>query len=198
MARRFTYRRRRGRSLWPAALGVLALLLVGLWAGLPWLVGWVARDQLEALGFPQPRLSVSSIGTHEAKVSSIALGEAGELRAEEIVLAYAPMDLLARRIERVRIRGLRLDLDVSGDRPTFGTLEAPLRAMIEGEGGTFPVPPVELEKATLRLETPLGIVDMPFHGNIGRNGDAFVAELDLTATSEHGGLGGHLHARLAD
>jgi hypothetical protein len=102
-------RGRRAR-VWVAAAVLLALAVLG--AALALRAPALAEEGLlraaRALGYADVALSVREVGPGHIALADVRVGAEGELSAEAIELGWSARGLLARRLDRVALRGLRV------------------------------------------------------------------------------------------
>src|SRR3546814_21045774 len=84
---------------------------------------------LEAQGVAVRSLTITELTPGAIEVSGLALGEARELTVDHIHLEprYDGFDI---DLGELRIEGLRLHLDLTGDRPLLGSLQAAVERQI--------------------------------------------------------------------
>jgi len=155
-----------------AALTLAGLALVALTAArfvVPGLAEKQAGDALRALGFAEARVVVSRLGLRGAEAELRLTGGAGALRTPDgpphpgsgpgtaqIRVDYSPLGLLAGRVDRVTLAGLRLAVSIGpggievGGRTATRTLSAG-----SAEIG-IPVREVAFEDVLLAFATPAG------------------------------------------
>lgn len=187
---------RRQRSAWFVVLIVFVVILAGLWIALPSIAGIVLRLQLEAMGVPDPRVTVAGIGLGRARIVGVRLGAAEEARAEEIELDYNLADAIGGRFAAVRIRGLHVDLSLLDGRPSLGSLDPALEALASpdpaGAADGVPLPPIVLENAVAEFALPIGTVAVALSGSVTPTAQGTTAELEMRLESALARLAGRL------
>lgn len=187
-------RRRRG-----VLLGAAALLLLIVAAAVVFRTEVATRAAvawLEAQGVAVRSLTITEFSPGAIEVSDLALGEARELTVDHIHLEprYDGFDI---DLGEVRIEGLRLHLDLTGDGPRFGSLQAAVERLAGGsgdgagnsnsvpsQGGHLPsLPKVVLTDAEAILQTPSGTLTAALAGEI--SADAAQVTLRLPGEAEH-------------
>lgn len=94
-------------------VGLVALAGFALREGLHAYVESVALEELRAMGFGAAELSVREIGWGRVVLADARLDH--DLRVDEIVLAFAPDELLDGHLRRVVLRGARWDVALDAD-----------------------------------------------------------------------------------
>lgn len=162
-------------QLW--IVGALALLVIlgGVLLALPRIVEGLLIDRLEAAGFSNADLRVTDIGWNRAVIADLDLGRDRALTADEIVVHYAPLDLVRGQVEDLRVHGLTLTLRLGGKRPVLGSLEEPLSALGNTKSGRTKsseagsrLPDIHIDDSVVVLATPQGAITLPLTGEVVR------------------------------
>ncbi|MBW1683553.1 MAG: YdbH domain-containing protein [Deltaproteobacteria bacterium] len=134
-----------------------------------WLVA-----RLHEQGVEEPRLVVAKLDTAGAGLREVRLGSQEELSIERLDVTYSPAGLRERRLDSLRIAGVKLRMALSEAGVSFGSLDAAL-----GAGGTeapgpqpdtssapsagLPVLPFEeatFEDVRISASTPIGLLEV--------------------------------------
>lgn len=97
---------RRG-LIWSGILAALAVIAVGLWRALPWIVEQVAIRELRSAGIAVTAFTVESISLDRISVAQVGL-EDDSLRVADIDIDYSLRNLPDIEIERIVVEGVRL------------------------------------------------------------------------------------------
>ena len=131
---------------------------------------------LEGEGVTVQSLAVTRLTLQTIELRDLALGEAGELTIASVVLTPA-IDGFDASLQAARIDGLRLTLDITGDKPLLGSLQPALdRLMVEAEGDDSAepsaparppaLPEVVLADAAVVFQTPSGPMTAALDGTL--------------------------------
>ena len=183
-------RRLRRLALTLAALGALAAATLAL--AFAWRLTLAERwllAQLAQRGATPASLQVTRLDAHGLELMSLALGPEGapDLAIDRLELAWTLHGLRAPRLDALRLDGLRLQ-GAQGREPSFGAAQALWRGVGDASGGAqrgaaLPVRALELRGASLRFDTPQGLL---------------TGELDgVLAVEPDGRLGGQLEIALS-
>ena len=132
-----------------------------------------ARALLERRGFPNARLTVTSLTTERLELTDVSLGP-GAPKAARIAVAYTPTSLLDGRVERVEIDGPQLTVDLGAQQPIGGLLDLlPAGPPAEPGPATAPhlpdaLPTVLLRNAAVEVRDARTAVQMSLSGQIHR------------------------------
>ncbi len=191
-------RHRRRRAILVGTLIGLALFAAGAWIGFPRLVERQLLAELRQSGVPVQSLHVASVGIGSAAITGLQLGERGELAAGEIIVHYTLPGLIARRVDRVTLRDLRLVARLDGDRLSFGGLPTPgAIANPASTGSSIDLPPIRVERGRIDLTTVLGAVAVLFDGEVTQMPEGVRGSFDARAETPFGNLAGELEATVA-
>jgi len=166
-----------------ASLIALALLAAGVLLASrrqalaeDWLIA-----RLREQGVEEPRLAVAKLDIAGAALRDVRLGREEELSVERLDVTYSPAGLLERRLDTLRIAGVRLRMELGETGASFGSLDAVLGAARSaggaGEPGPQPhspnvpsvpsagIPVLPFEEATLEdvrisVSTPFGPLEV--------------------------------------
>jgi hypothetical protein len=134
--------------------------------------------RLHEQGVEEARLAVAELDTAGAGLREVRLGRQEELSVERLDVTYSPAGLLERRLDSLRIAGVKLRMALSETGVSFGSLDAALgearRAGGAGEPGPqrdapgvpragLPVLPFEeatLEDVRISASTPVGPLEV--------------------------------------
>lgn len=134
--------------------------------------------RLHEQGVEEARLAVSKLDLAGAGLREVRLGRREELSVERLDATYSPKGLLERRLDSLRIAGVKLRMALSESGVSFGSLDAALgqapRAGGAGEPGAQPdtpgvssagLPVLPFEEATLEdvrvsASTPVGPLEV--------------------------------------
>ncbi|RDD63864.1 intermembrane phospholipid transport protein YdbH family protein [Ferruginivarius sediminum] len=161
---------------------LIAVVLVAALAtgGILWrteLAEAAARRWLAHQGFGQARLEVTALTLERVEVRGLDLGDDGP-SARSLTVMYQPSQVLAGRVERIDLDGLRLKLDLGSDRP-LGRLQDLLAGDTgQAEAAASPsLPEVYLQDAVVTAASPHGTVDVAFDGRLHEAEDGLRATL---------------------
>jgi hypothetical protein len=161
---------------------LIAVVLVAALAtgGIVWrteLAEAAAHRWLAQQGFGRARLEVTALTLERVEVRGLDLGDDGP-SAKSLTVMYQPRQVLAGRVERIDLDGLRLELDLGSDRP-LGWLQDLLAGDTgEAEAATPPsLPEVFLQDAVVTAASPHGTVDVAFDGRLRQAEDGMRAML---------------------
>jgi hypothetical protein len=156
-----------------ASLVLLALLAVGALLAPrrhamaeDWLL-----DRLREQGVEKPRLDVARLDLAGAGLRDVRLGRQDELSVERLDVTYSPAGLLERRLDTLRIAGLKLRMDVGETGASFGSLDAALGGAGGAQGVDAPAEPgaglpvlpfeaASFEDVQISASTPLGPLEV--------------------------------------
>lgn len=93
---------------WTAAC--LLLMLLGLWAGLPWLAQQAVRQVGQGLGLPELRLHIRNLGPWGLDLGAVSLGPDAGLHVQAVHIDFSPTGLIRGRVDGVRVMGLEIRL----------------------------------------------------------------------------------------
>ncbi len=208
--------KKRSFRLGRVLLAVLALVLLLVGAGLLFrteLATWAARSYLESEGVAVGGLEVTALWMDSIEVRDISLGANRELVVERLhVMPELPTD--GGILHFVEIMGMVLHLDVTGDRPLFGSLQATVdrlaakqtpaapeaedRTTGDGDATVSAGIPVSIvfRKSTVVIETPSGPMTAEFRGELSQSSDGSqTAQAVLDADSDLGRMKADLDVR---
>lgn len=162
-----------------ALLGVLALVLLGLWLARKPIASNVIDRELARRGVPA-RYEVKRIGFRTQRLEGLSIGDP---RTPDLTAEWVEVDLSptfgAPEVRAIRAGGVRLHGSLEGGRLRLGTVE---RLLPKPTGKPFSLPdlPVRLEDARLALATPAGelVVRLDGRGNLA---NGFVGRFQATA-----------------
>lgn len=129
------------RALRIVLIGLLGLLLMaaGLWLFREPLVAYAFQRWAEAQGL-EAELAELDLGLQRLKVQGLRLAE---LEIKQAEVSFAADRLLRGEVDRIDIEGLYLPLDLAGDGPPLGALQALLERAEEEPEGWKPLLPLE-------------------------------------------------------
>ena len=164
-------------------VGLLSVLLLGVWLARHEIVERLAVIALEREGLAPASLTVEEIGLTDARVTAVSIGPGRGLRAVSVEFDYSLDSLLAGEVEAVRVETLR----AHGLVGEFGAVSIPALDPVLGVGsGGPPVVPalpaarIDIRDFALSLETPEGpavIAGDSTMRRIGPDAVAFTVEL---------------------
>lgn len=169
---------------WRVAVALLVALAV-LAAGVVWLASrrhalaedWLVA-RLQEQGLEEARLAVTKLDIAGAGLREVRLGRHEELSVERLDVTYSPEGLLERRLDSLRIAGVKLRMALSQTGVSFGSLDSALGqargAGVAGGPGRQPdmpsvasagLPVLPFEEATiedvrLSASTPVGPLEV--------------------------------------
>ncbi|WP_299392183.1 YdbH domain-containing protein [Pelagibius sp.] len=166
------------------------------------IAGGLLHSVLEDRGIAVAALEVEQLSLNRAVLGPLALGDAEELTAERIILDL-DVSLTGAEVTAVTVEGPGLSIDLTGQGPLFGSLQAAidtLRAQDTGpraEPTTPAVPPVTLSGGRVVAITPQGAMEVWLDGGLERQADGtLAATLAARADSPLGRLAASLQGRL--
>lgn len=166
--------------------GVLAVAVLAVWFGVvPGLVEARLRTALEGAGMHGVRLRLAALRLSRAELHDLALG-GGALRAQRVVARFAPSDLLAGRVDVLRIEGAVFDRSVPWPRDPRPAQEA----APAGRTALPALPVARLELADARVVSGKGgqtdaVVDLVLDADAkGWRARARVAACGCTASAD--------------
>jgi len=203
------------RLVWGAA----ALLLVVIGGAVLFreaLATRAAVAYLESQGVAVESLAITRLTPSSIEATDIRLGTAGEVAVQRVTATPA-FDGLDAAITHAEIEGLRLQIDLTGERPMLGSLQPaldrllaePEEAAAPGDGDSAPtspsppavpevVPEVVLRDASVVFATPSGPMTAGLEGRLTPAADGtLTAEASLALDSDLGRLKAELEARRA-
>ncbi|WP_420348480.1 intermembrane phospholipid transport protein YdbH family protein [Pelagibius sp.] len=192
---------------WPRRLAVgLAVLIAAVVLAAVGLrkeiAGGVLHSILEGRGITVAALEVEQLSLSRATLGPLALGDAEELTAERIILDL-DISLTGAEITAVTVESPGLSVDLTGQRPLFGSLQTAVEALRAQDRGrraeptTPAVPPVTLRGGRILAMTPQGAMEVSLDGGIEPQTDGtLAAALAASADSPLGRLAASLQGRL--
>jgi hypothetical protein len=141
-----------------ASLVALALLAAGALLASrrhAWAEDWLIA-RLGEQGVEEARLAVAKLGVGEAGLRDVRLGRQEELSVERLDVTYSPGGLLERRLDTLRIAGVKLRMALSETGVSFGSLDSAL-----GAGGAEAPGPQPDEQSVPSLPSA-GLPVLPF------------------------------------
>ncbi|HIC80512.1 MAG TPA: hypothetical protein EYP07_06040, partial [Kiloniellaceae bacterium] len=166
------------------------------------IAGEILRSALEDRGIAVAALEVEQLSLSRATLGPLALGDAEDLTAERIILDL-DVSLTGAEITAVTVEGPGLSVDLTGQRPLFGSLQAAVDALRAQDTGTraepttAAVPPVTLSGGRVVAMTPQGPMEVSLDGGLERQTDgSLAATLAARADSPLGRLAASLQGRL--
>src|SRR5690606_437007 len=99
--------------------------------------------QLREQNIPLQSLSVAEISLDGLLLHDLTIGTANELHVDTIHVSWHLRDLLAGMVGSVQVSGLRMVLDLSGERPPLGSLQ-PLLSANGGNSHAIILPAIAL------------------------------------------------------
>lgn len=97
-------------------------------------------DILEAKGFENVALTISSVGLNSASLENVSIGGENKLNVKNIVLAYSPRDLWNGYLRDLTIAGVAIDIKQEDDRWVVSGLEGLNSAPESNVSGALAVP----------------------------------------------------------
>jgi len=179
-------RRRRGRLVLVAVLGIIALALLALWIERKPIAADLIDRELARRGVPA-RYEVKRIGFRTQRLEGVSIGDP---RSPDLVADWVEVDLRPTfgtpEVREIRAGGVRLRGRLVNGRLQLGAVDKLLPAPT-GKPFRLPDLRVALSDAQLALETPAGPVAMRIDGR-GNLANAFVGRYVASApTLEIGG-----------
>ena len=183
----------------PRAL-ILTAALILLLAGLALVFAFreailerVILGQLDAMGLPAPRLTVTQANLSQLTFEDLKLGTADEAAVERIVVRYHIFGKDPSPVESVRIEQPRMRIDLASGGPPLGSLQALLGGESESsedDRGAPALPAIELIDGKVELLTPLGPAEVSVSGQAQSDGEG-----GLGARLTYDGSGGPARLR---
>jgi hypothetical protein len=177
-----------------ASLVALALLAAGALLASrrhAWAEDWLIA-RLGEQGVEEARLAVAKLGVGEAGLRDVRLGRQEELSVERLDVTYSPGGLLERRLDTLRIAGVKLRMALSETGVSFGSLDSAL-----GAGGAEAPGPQPDEQSVPSLPSA-GLPVLPFEEatleDVRISASTPVGPLEITAALEYREGRGHLQA----
>lgn len=177
---------RRTAVLAAGGAGALLLIVIALWASLPWLLEtWGARWIGGQLGIPAPRFTVAAVSASRLELRDLRVGEAdGPVSAESATLTF---DLAGRRLGALIVNGARIEAAWRNGTLVIDDI-GPLDDLF-GNGGDsaggplrLPMDHLRISGARLLLRSPLGLVEAVLDATAAQQEDNLTAEGNLSAT----------------
>lgn len=166
------------------------------------IAGGVLHSILEGRGIAVASLEVEQLSLGRATLGPLALGDAEELTAERIILDL-DVSLTGAEVTAVTVEGPGLSIDLTGQGPLFGSLQAAVDALRAQDRGTRAdpaapaIPPVTLRGGRILAKTPQGAMEVALDGGIEPQADGtLAAALAASADSPLGRLSASLQGRL--
>jgi hypothetical protein len=186
---------------WRVAMALLVALAL-LAAGGVWLASRrqaLAEDWLVARlheqGVEEARLAVSRLDIAGAGLREVRLGRQEELSVERLDVTYSPRGLLERRLESLRIAGVKLRMALSETGVSFGSLDAALGEARRAEGAGEPGPQPDVPSLA-----SAGLPVLPFEEatleDLRLSASTPVGPLEVAAALDYREGRGHLEAEL--
>jgi hypothetical protein len=156
-----------------------------------WLVA-----RLHEQGVEEARLAVARLDSAGAGLRDVRLGRQEELSVERLDVTYSPAGLLERRLDSLRIAGVKLRMELGETGASFGSLDAALGEARRAGGAGEPGP----QPATPSVPSP-GLPALPFEEatleDVRISASTPVGPLEVSAALDYREGRGHLQAELA-
>ncbi|MGH6947051.1 MAG: intermembrane phospholipid transport protein YdbH family protein [Kiloniellales bacterium] len=160
--------RHRGCRIALVVLGAVVVLgALAYWKRIE-IASAIAGYLLAGRQLPPIAFHIEELEPDHARLTAVTVGDNDELRIANVTIAYDGWRaLLGGHVERVDLRSLELDADLTGDRPLLGSLTDYIPAGGDRTGPLqlpeFPVV-VTLESSILRAATPAGPLTVEIAG----------------------------------
>ncbi len=166
------------------------------------IAGGILQSVLEGRGIAVATLEVEQLSLSRATLGPLALGNAGELTAERIILDL-DISLTSAEVTAITVEDPGLSVDLTGQGPLLGSLQAAVDALRAQDTGTRAdpaapaIPPVTMSGGRILALTPQGTMEVSLDGGIEPQADgALAAALAASADSPLGRLAASLQGRL--
>lgn len=150
-----------------------------------------AITELQRLGITSVDLKVVAVDTEQLVVQTIQIGRERDLELSTLNVRFEWTDLLAGKIDRILLDGLRFRVLHEGDRISFGALDPLFRIMQEGASRDvdyrperWPVQDIVLSNATLEFRLPTGPILIDLSGELSQDDDLAVTLNDAVFSSQ--------------
>jgi hypothetical protein len=164
-------------------------------------VAWLLERELAKIGYADASFTVAAVGLDEVVLTDVTAGPA---RAARVEVRFAPLDLLAGKLDGARVVDLVLAVDLTGAGPVLPGLGQP--ATMTGTGTPVApspgfvwsaLPPLTLANATIVADTLMGPAQIVLDGDLAFAGAAPSASFAMAASGPLGAVEGSLTLTLA-
>ena len=188
------------RTIKRLLLGLVGLLIVavlGLYVARVAILESALQSELEERGVSPARYDIAEFDTGRLILTDIALG--GEVKLKLLHLTYSLAGLVQGEVEQIFVDGLQVKLDITGDGPPLGSLQALLHTDggqsgdsakdVSGKG--LALPAIAIQDSSILAETPAGVVEAQIEGELWSDETgAPQGAVSYQVTSEMGSLEG--------
>jgi hypothetical protein len=167
-----------GRWRKPAYLVIALVLAVSVAAIWTWqerrgLAEQMIVQALAERGIAPVSFTVSFVGLRSIAIADLAIGPPGapDVAVDSLSVSYSLGELMSGRVRAIEVGEARGRVGFSEDGLSLGSLDPLLKGA--GAGGPLQVPPVQVARADIVLDTPRGTVAVTGPLSIQPDGDSF-------------------------